>query len=549
MRGEASFDYVIVGGGSAGCVLAARLSEDPDVSVLLLEEGPPDRSPAIHLPAMVYKTATGPLLQRIPWEPANGAADGVDAPHMVQARVLGGGSSVNAMVYVRGIPSDFDGWAAQGAEGWDYAGVLPYFKRAESNDSFSGDSHGSDGPLWVSSQPAPHPLTKAWLRACQEFGIPPVADFNDGVQTGCGLYQITARNGRRASTAVTYLNPARRRRNLTVRTRCRATRIVLEKGRAVGVAFLAGGRPETVRAAREVVLAAGALQSPRLLLQSGIGPAAHLRAVGVDVRHDLPGVGQGLQDHMDVYLVHELDGVESYDAYRRWHRKLAAGLQWLLFRRGPLCSNLIEGGAFWWGDPSVVEPNLQFHFLPGTGIEEGVQPAAGANGTTLNICLTRPRSRGMVELTSADPGAPLRVAPNYFADPFDLDCMAEGIRLGQEIMAQPSMARVVAREQLPGRRLATLDERRAYVKQRAQGALHPVGTCRIGLDARAVVDPFLRVHGIEALRVADASVMPSVPSGNTNAAAIMVAEKAADLLRLGIAPAVSRAVSSPAVAT
>ncbi|WP_029352331.1 GMC family oxidoreductase N-terminal domain-containing protein [Bosea sp. 117] len=527
------YDYVIVGGGSAGCVLAARLSEDPDISVLLLEEGPRDLSPYIHLPAMVYKTATGNLLQRIAWEPANGASGGVEAPTMVQARVLGGGSSVNGMVYVRGIPSDFDGWAAQGAEGWDYEGVLPYFRRAESNDTFSGAAHGTDGPLWVSSQPSPHPLTKAWLRACQEYGIPPTSDFNAGVQTGCGLYQITARDGRRASTAVTYLRPARRRRNLTVRTGCRATRVLVEQGRAVGVGYVGRGGRETIeRAAREVILSAGAIQSPRLLLQSGIGPGEHLRRVGVPVVHDVPGVGRGLQDHMDVYLVHELDGAESYDVYRRFHRKLGAGLDWLLFRRGPLCSNLIEGGAFWWGDGESAEPNIQYHFLPGTGVEEGVAPAAGS-GCTLNVCLTRPRSRGVVELTSAEPGARLRVAPNYFGEAYDLDCMAEGVRIGQEILAQPSMARLLGRKVIPTQRLGTPDELRAYVKARAQGALHPVGTCRIGRDADAVVDPALRVHGIAGLRVADASVMPSTPSGNTNACAIMIGEKAADLIRHG----------------
>ncbi|WP_186080516.1 GMC family oxidoreductase [Burkholderia gladioli] len=540
-------DYIIVGGGSTGCVIASRLSEDEGVSVALLEEGPPDRSPYIHIPGAYYKTAQGPLLKRIPWIPTD-EQHREEPPTMVQASVLGGGSSVNAMIYIRGVPADYDGWREAGATGWAHADVLPYFLRAEDNERFCNAQHGTGGPLGVSDIGHVHPLSKAWLRACQQAGLPYNEDFNSGDPTGCGLYQITARNGRRSSAASAYLRPARHRRNLSVRTGVRVTRIIVEQGRAVGVGFVENGREGELRARREVIVSAGALNSPKLLMLSGIGPAQALERHGIAVQADLPGVGRNLQDHIEISLVYQLKGPDSYDKYKRLRWRALAGLQYALFRGGPAASNLIEGGAFWWGQPDEPSPDIQYFMVVGAGIEEGVNGVPGGNGCTVNLGQIRPRSRGTVELASADPLAPPRVSPRYFSDPYDLDAVAAGCLKAMEIMEQPAMRRYVERRIVPFESVLDRQEIRRFCQQKAHAALHPAGTCRIGVDPLAVVDPELRVRGVQGLRVADASVMPTLISGNPNAVCIMIGEKASDLIRGIDAPARREAGTGEAAA-
>lgn len=523
-------DYIVVGGGSTGCVVAARLSEDEGCEVALLEAGPRDLNPYIHIPGAYYKTAQGGLLTRFPWEPTAAQAR-QDQPTMVQANVLGGGSSVNAMIYIRGVPSDYARWEELGATGWGYADVLPYFRKAEDNNRFCNAAHATGGPLGVSDIDDIHPLTRAWLRACQQAGLPLNPDFNAGDQAGCGLYQITARNRRRSSAAVAYLAPARGRRNLSLRTGARVTRLLIEKGRAVGVEYIRKGRRETLRARREVILSAGAIATPKLMMLSGLGPAAHLAAHGIAVAADLPGVGQNLQDHIEISLVYQLNGPHSYDKYKKLHWKALAGLQYALFRSGPAASNLIEGGAFWWGNRAEPVPDVQYFLVAGAGVEEGVEAVPGGNGCTVNLGQIRPRSRGEVLLHSADPAAFPRVIPNYFGDPYDLDAVVEGGLFAMEIMEQPEMRRYIARRQTPRDDMASRDGFRRFCQSEAHAALHPAGTCRMGSDADSVVDPQLRVRGIDGLRVADASVMPTLISGNPNAVCIMIGEKAADLLR------------------
>lgn len=527
-----TFDYIVVGGGATGCVIAARLSEDPAVRVLLIEEGPRDRNPYIHIPGAYYKTAQGNLLKRIPWEPMPGQ-ERTETPTMVQARVLGGGSSVNAMIYIRGVPADYERWVDLGAEGWGYADVLPFFRRAEDNNRFCNEVHGVGGPLGVSDIDYIHPLTRAWLQACQQAGLPYNPDFNSGDPAGCGLYQITARNGRRSSAAVAYLDPARKRGNLRIETGTAVTRVVIEKGRAVGVECVKGRRKRAYRADQEVIVSTGAIATPKLLMLSGIGPAEDIRRHGIDVHADLPGVGQNLQDHIEISLVYQLNGPHSYDKYKKLHWKAAAGINYALFRNGPAASNLIEGGAFWWGDRSEATPDIQYFMVVGAGIEEGVDAVPGGNGCTVNLGQIRPRSRGEVTLLSADPAANPRVAPRYFSEPYDLDAITDGAMAALDIMAQPAIAKFVAARHTPGPALRTRAEIRAFCMKDAHAALHPAGTCRMGRDGMAVVDPRLRVHGVDRLRVADASVMPTLISGNPNSVCIMIGERAADFVRSG----------------
>ena len=534
-------DYVIVGGGSAGCALAARLSELPDAKVLLLEAGPADTAPLIHLPAGFSRMTSGPLTWG--YTVASAALGGRAMP-FAQARVLGGGSSINAQVFTRGHAADYDAWAEEeGCAGWSFADVLPYFRRAEDNERLSDRWHGTGGPLGVADPISPLALSKAFVRAAQEAGLPFNPDFNGARQEGCGLYQVTQRGARRCSAAVGYLRPALARPNLTVLTGCLTTRVLVEGGRAVGVEHVRGGRTAVARAGAEVILAAGAVGSPKLLLLSGIGPADELRALGVPVVHDLPGVGRNLQDHIDVYSIHALNGPHGYDGLaRRRHRQLWAALEYYLFGRGPVTSNLVEAGGFWWADRAQPHPDVQLHFLPGAGIEAGVPPLAG-HGCTINSCHLRPRSRGWVRLRSADPRQAPEIDPNYWAEPYDLDCSLRGFELTREIAARPALARFVAREHLPGPDVRSRAELEAYARRFGKTDYHPVGTCKMGVDALAVLDPQLRVRGIDGLRVCDSSAMPRLISSNTNAAAIMVGEKASDLIRGNRVTPASRAAA------
>jgi choline dehydrogenase len=450
---------------------------------------------------------------------------------MVQASVLGGGSSVNAMIYIRGNPGDYAAWEAQGATGWGYDDVLPYFRKAESNNRFAGPLHGTGGPLRVSDIDKLHPLSRAWLLACQEHGLPLNPDFNGGDQAGAGAYQITARGRKRSSASSAYLHPALGRPNLHLRTGASVRRILVDKGRAVGVEYVQGGKMQTLRARSEVILSAGAIATPKLMMLSGLGPQQHLSGLGISVLADLPGVGQNLQDHIEISLVYQLNGAHSYDKYKKLRWKALAGLEYLLFGSGPATSNLIEAGAFWWGDLSQPVPDCQFFLVCGAGIEEGVDGVPGGNGCTVNLGQIRPRSRGEVLLHSADPLVPPVIRPNYFGDPQDLEAVTEGALFAMNVMEQPAIRRYVARRYIPEDRVLSRDEIRAFCRREAHAALHPAGTCRMGRDEMAVVTPDLRVRGVAGLRVADASVMPQLISGNPNAVCIMIGEKAADLIK------------------
>lgn len=522
-------DYIIVGGGSAGCVLAARLSEDPDVSVVLLEAGPRDTNMYIHLPVGFFKMTAGPLI----WGYETVAGREIAGRTMVypQARVLGGGSSINAQVFTRGCPQDYDGWRdLEGCRGWGYEDVLPYFRKSEGNDTYGGAHHGTEGPLGVSSQ-TPHRLTRVFVRAAQEAGLPFNPDFNAGSQAGAGFYQTTTRNGRRSSTAVGYLRPASGRKNLTVRTDIAVNRIVVENGCAVGVELIENGRPVLVRAEREVILTAGAIGSPKMLMLSGLGPADELRALDIDVVRDLPEVGKNLQDHMDVDVLAELSGPHGIDRYKKRRWQIAAGIEYALFGKGPVASNIVEAGGFWWGDRDEKTPDIQFHFLPGAGVEEGIHGVPGGNGCTLNSYHVRPRSRGQVTLRSKDPSVAPAIDPNAFAEPYDLDRAVDGIKISQEILSQSAFRPFISKLHLPDGNIRSQAEYREFARQYGRSAYHPVGTCRMGGSDDAVVDPELKVRGIDRLRVCDSSVMPRLISSNTNAATVMIAEKAADILK------------------
>jgi choline dehydrogenase len=522
-------DFIIIGGGSAGCALAARLTEKPDVSVLVLEAGPKDTNPYIHMPVGFYKMTAGPLTWGIKTAPQR-YANNREIPY-AQARVLGGGGSINAEVFTRGCPEDYDAWAHEfGCDGWSFKEVQPLFIRSEDNDTLSGSWHGIGGPLGVSSLAPPHRLTRAFVQACQQFGMPYNLDFNGPQQAGAGPYQLTTRNARRCSAATGYLRPVLSRPNLSVSTDALVKRIVVEGGRAVGVEVIEDGRAKTLRAEREVLLTSGAIGSPKLMLLSGLGPAEELRALGIPVVVDVPEVGRNLHDHFGVDIVYELSGPFSLDKYAKPHWMLWAGLEYVLFRKGPVASNVVEGGAFWYADRASTTPDLQFHFLLGAGIEAGVPKIPSGSGVTMNSYTLRPRARGSVRLRTADITEQPIVDPNFLGDPADLKTTVEGVRISREILGQSAMSRYMRKEHFPGPNVRTATDLETYARQYGRTSYHPVGTCRMGGDAGSVVDPQLRVRGVDGLRICDSSIMPRVVSSNTNAAAIMIAEKASTII-------------------
>ena len=520
------YDVIIIGGGSAGSVLASRLTEDPNRRVLLLEAGGRDRHPFYHLPAGFAKMTKG--IGSWGWHtvPQRHMKDMVI--RYTQAKVIGGGSSINAQIYTRGNALDYDEWRQAGCTGWGYDDILPYFRKAEDNDTFDNRYHGQGGPLGVSQPRAPLPICDAYFAAAGQLGIPRNLDMTGEVQDGVGFYQLTQKNYRRSSTSVAYLRPAERRPNLTVQTGAQVLRIVVDQGRATGVELAGQG----VLRAGEVILSAGAIGSPRLLQLSGIGPADHLRDLGIPVVFDQPNVGANLQDHVDLFVIAECTGPHTYDRFAKPHLSALAALQYLLTRKGPVASSLFETGGFWYADPNARSPDIQLHLGLGSGIEAGVA-AMPQGGVTLNSAYLRPRSRGTVRLASADPLAAPLIDPNYWADPHDREMSIRGLKLAREIMRQDALKPYVLAERLPGPDVQTDADYFNYACAHAKTDHHPAGTCRMGADPHAVVDPQLRFNGIAGLRVVDASIMPSVVSSNTNAATIMIAEKAADMIRKG----------------
>jgi choline dehydrogenase len=526
---EGRYTHIVVGAGAAGCVVANRLSADPGNHVLLLEAGPADRSPLIHMPAGFTKL-TGP---RVNWGFSTVPQRQLDnrEMHYPQGRTLGGSTSINAMIYIRGHRLDYEEWESLGNTGWGYDGVLPYFKKMENHERLVDEYHGSGGPLNVAEQTQHNPLSRAFVRAAQEVGLAYSADFNGASQDGTGFYDVTQRNVRRESAATAYLKPIRTRPNLTIHTNAVATRVVVENGRATGVEYLQHKRRRVAYAEGEVILSGGAINSPKLLLVSGIGPGDELEAVGIEVAHELPGVGKNFQDHMDVYLTAETAPV-SYNGEDRWHRAVVHGAQYLLFKTGPVTACVAEAGAFARTNGDVRSPDIQIHCLPAFVVDHGRVRFKG-HGVTINTCNLRPRSIGQVTLRSSDPLDDPAIDPNFLDDPYDLKVSIEAFKLGRQILSASSFAPLIRREHMPGSDIQTDEQIRSYIRRWAKTDYHPVGTCKMGNDDMAVVDQQLRVRGMDGLRVIDASIMPTLISGNTQAPSIMIGEKGAAILLAG----------------
>jgi len=525
------FDYIIIGGGSAGCVLAARLSEDPAVSVALLEAGKTDSSALIHCPAGLALMAK---LGQSFWKFETVPQPGLNGRRGYQPRgmVLGGTSSINGMIYIRGHRADYDHWEAQGNPGWGFDDVLPYYLRAENNERGADAWHGVGGPLNVKDLASPNRLGARFIAAAQQAGHRHNPDFNGPEQEGVGIYQVTQKNGERFSSAKAYVTPNLSRPNLKIITGAQTTRILLEKKRAVGVEYQQDGLRKQLRANREVLLCAGALQSPQILMLSGIGPHEHLVQTGIATQHALPGVGQHLHDHVDVAQIFDAPGMtDLLGISLTGFGKLLRGISdWRRHRRGMLTTNYAEGGGFIKSSPDESIPDLQLHYFVAKIVDHARKTVLG-HGYSMHVCLLRPLSRGSVRLESRDPLAAPLIDPNFLGDRDDMDRLIRGFRLMRTITQQPALAESGTREFASSATAKTDMQVEQYIRDYADTIYHPVGSCRMGNGPLDVVDARLRVHGVQGLRVVDASIMPRIIGGNTNAPVIMIAEKAADMIK------------------
>lgn len=534
---EEEFDYIVVGAGSAGCVLAGRLSEDPATRVLLLEAGPADRSLWIHLPIGYGKTMWSPTYN---WRFETDPDPNMNGRRIYwpRGKTLGGSSSINGLIYIRGQREDYDHWAALGNPGWSYDEVLPYFIRSEGNQRGGDAFHGGEGPLKVSDITAKHELIEAFIEGAGQTGVPRTDDFNGVEQEGAGYYQLTTHRGWRCSTAKAYLTPAvKRRPNLRIETEAMAGRLLFDGTRAAGVTYRQGGELKTARCRGEVLLSAGSLQSPQLLQLSGIGPRALLDRFGIPVQHELPGVGENLQDHLQIRLGYECSKpITTNDQLNSWFGQMGMGLEWLLHRTGPLAVGINQGGCFMRalkdaeGRPVAATPDIQFHVATLSADMAGgkVHPYSGF---TMSVCQLRPESRGHVRIRSLDAAEPPEMQPNYLSTELDRATTVAGVKAARAIADSPAMRPYVKREVKPGPGAVSDADLLEFCRNNGATIFHPTGTCRMGSDALAVVDARLRVHGVAGLRVIDCSAMPTLVSGNTNAPAVMMAEKAVDLIR------------------
>jgi choline dehydrogenase len=524
-----SFDYVIVGAGTAGCVLANRLTASGRHRVLLLEAGGNDRHIWIHIPLGYGKLFTN---RKVNWLYTSEPEPELNNRRIIQPRgkVLGGSSSINGLLYIRGQPADFDHWRQLGNSGWSFEDVLPYFRRAEDQQRGEDALHGVGGPLAVSDVCEPHPLCEAFIEAAQQAGFPRNDDFNGPTQEGAGYFQLTARRGRRWSTAVGYLRPARRRRNLAVVSNALASRILFSGRRAVGIEYRRGDTAHVAHANAEVIVAGGTFNSPQLLQLSGLGPAALLQSLGIDVIADMPGVGAELQDHLQVRMQYRCtEPITMNDVIHSWRHRTGAGLRYILFRRGLLAIGAGYAGGFFRTSPLAATPDVQVHFIIFSADTAGAT-LHSFPGFIASVCQLRPESRGFVRITSTDPRQPPAIQPRYLSSQSDRDTVVAGMKLLRQIMQQPTMRRYIAEERAPDPRCTSDAELLAFARATGTTVFHPTSTCRMGSDPTAVVDERLRVRGVERLRVVDGSIMPTVVSGNTNAAIVTIAEKGADMI-------------------